>query len=1105
MAHISQVKLDNNIKYATDSSAYCETAGGTAAKVASCPGYALRGGNWIQVILTTANTANSALTLNINGTGAKPIYINGKASGSGNTTLPSGSYHVRYDGANYQFRTDGVLPGSATDISYDENSLIKDTDPYLYRQTPTPTKNFFLEQNLIGASVAWNQLVEDNAPSATINGVTFTNNNGIWTLNGTASAQTVQNVQLNFNESLLANHVYIFIANNSDVSKNVNISDSYNGQVSGIKTYKIIKKDSWIRFYLSILVGTNVELTNFKVYPQVIDLTQAFGTQIADYIYSLEQATAGSGIAWLKSYGFLTKDYYAYDSGSLQSVNVSGRKVVGFNQWDEEWENGRINANTGEDISGNGLRCKNKISVLPSTAYYMISGIYGDSTGCLFIYYDSNENCISYDNKYSANNIFNFTTPPNAHYVRFNRQTSTAVTTYNNDICINISDASKNGTYEPYTTHIYPTSPIDLRGLFKLSNGNLVADGDMYSADGGVKRKYGIVDLGQQTWYYKESGTSVAPYFYFDCTSLGIKYMGVFGTTAHNIRCVKYVTVERSTTNFVDKTMCADGGGNAVTQIQIKDSSFNGDATAFKTAMNGVYLIYELATPTSDSAIPYQNPQLGGVTEEWIDSAVASSERDVAIPVGGERYYMTMTQAMHNFSAVSYTLGTDSNNITLTTEKEVQSIVAPYAESSDKVKQTATTTDNDYRILFSGTADNVTRSDGVGKNNSLLYNPNKSAVTLGDRASNSDTGNFSFAIGHTVEASGGSSFAQGVNVVASGNVSFAQGSNVTASGELSHAIGAGSVASGAVSFAQGSGATASGNYSHAEGTNTEASNDNTHAEGYYTLASGAVSHAEGSNTVASGNISHAEGIGTIAQRALNHVFGRYNIADTSGSSTIGYGTYIEIVGNGINDTTGRSNARTLDWNGNETLAGNLVLSGTTSDITLTGSNNTWDGTNTSLKAAIAATGQGGGNVTQTASDSEIDYYELLFSSTADNTTRTESTRKAQSLLYSPSSKELRITNSDNSSITKITNGTLEVKYAGSTNTPARVELSLSSAVSIGDGFTGTVQLNDTTGKLMMIGSKNILLLGTGNTWDGTNTSLKDAITALSNRITALGG
>ncbi|MBO7697088.1 MAG: hypothetical protein J6Y28_04905 [Acholeplasmatales bacterium] len=46
------------------------------------------------------------------------------------------------------------------------------------------------------------------------------------------------------------------------------------------------------------------------------------------------------------------------------------------------------------------------------------------------------------------------------------------------------------------------------------------------------------------------------------------------------------------------------------------------------------------------------------------------------------------------------------------------------------------------------------------------------------------------------------------------------------------------------------------------------------------------------------------------------VFGEYNIQDNSSADISNRGTYIEIVGKGT-ASNARSNARTLDWNGNE--------------------------------------------------------------------------------------------------------------------------------------------------------------------------------------------
>ena len=75
-----------------------------------------------------------------------------------------------------------------------------------------------------------------------------------------------------------------------------------------------------------------------------------------------------------------------------------------------------------------------------------------------------------------------------------------------------------------------------------------------------------------------------------------------------------------------------------------------------------------------------------------------------------------------------------------------------------------------------------------------------------------------------------------------------------------------------------------------------------------------------------GTNSVAEGTETIAQRKSQLVFGEYNQADTGGSGATSRGTYVEIVGKGTADNA-RSNARTLDWSGNEVLAGGLKING----------------------------------------------------------------------------------------------------------------------------------------------------------------------------------
>jgi len=155
---------------------------------------------------------------------------------------------------------------------------------------------------------------------------------------------------------------------------------------------------------------------------------------------------------------------------------------------------------------------------------------------------------------------------------------------------------------------------------------------------------------------------------------------------------------------------------------------------------------------------------------------------------------------------------------------------------------------------------------------------------------------------------GGCSATFGLGNIASGSAAFATGRGNTASGENSHAEGDGNVASGMTSHAEGADCTAAEQSAHAEGEMTSATGLACHAEGYGTTASGIATHAGGEGTIASGN----------GQTAI----GKYNVADSEKAV---------IVGNG-SGANSRSNAMTLDFNGNETLAGDIFLQGGSFDV-----------------------------------------------------------------------------------------------------------------------------------------------------------------------------
>ena len=114
-----------------------------------------------------------------------------------------------------------------------------------------------------------------------------------------------------------------------------------------------------------------------------------------------------------------------------------------------------------------------------------------------------------------------------------------------------------------------------------------------------------------------------------------------------------------------------------------------------------------------------------------------------------------------------------------------------------------------------------------------------------------------------------------------------------------------------------------GQYSVALGFDNTASGNYSFAEGHLSIASGLSSHAEGTMTEANGLSAHAEGEGTIANGANQHVQGKYNLGDSTVTADNVYGTYAHIVGNGNQEV--RSNAYTLDWNGNGWFAGTISI------------------------------------------------------------------------------------------------------------------------------------------------------------------------------------
>ena len=309
-------------------------------------------------------------------------------------------------------------------------------------------------------------------------------------------------------------------------------------------------------------------------------------------------------------------DNYAYNAGEVLPFAAEKLVTTGFNQWDEEWELGKISASNGQDLPINSaIRTKGYIPIFPNTAYYVRSS---SVLSCYRRFYDADKNYLGESTIIETNTNAEFTTPVGAYYMRFYMAESYG-TTYKNDICINLSwSGYRNGEYEPYEKHelvVDPANWEDANGdkIFPYGGMHGVGTARDFATpdnDGFIRkgtRVFGRVDLGSVNWVYDDNNN----FFYA---------AGIIGAKA---RCqgicsrYQYHQITSSlASNLGNKEVCIYEAG----VVYAKDTNAGTDAAAFKAAMNGVYLYHELTTPVETElaepvAASYYANDFG--TEEW--------------------------------------------------------------------------------------------------------------------------------------------------------------------------------------------------------------------------------------------------------------------------------------------------------------------------------------------------------------------------------------------------------------------------------------------------------------------------------------------------------
>ena len=238
-----------------------------------------------------------------------------------------------------------------------------------------------------------------------------------------------------------------------------------------------------------------------------------------------------------------------------------------------------------------------------------------------------------------------FTTPQNAHFMRFVSWTYQA---YGNDITVSLYYSGESGydQYYPYTV----LAEVDT-GSEVLRSAGAIADEK--TPDGTITRRVGVVDLGTLSWNYSSSAGQ--EFFYTSITGAKSKAWG----TLSNAACPPYMQAAYDDVNGQNGMFGINPAGNT---FKACNTSYS-DAATFKTAMSGVYLYYELATPTTEQGTAFAE----NIPCDDFGSMYWTQTK--GIPQGNEIFYPTdLKGALDSIvAALPSAIGTYTLHATVTT------------------------------------------------------------------------------------------------------------------------------------------------------------------------------------------------------------------------------------------------------------------------------------------------------------------------------------------------------------------------------------------------------------------------------------------------------
>ena len=438
-------------------------------------------------------------------------------------------------------------------------------------------------EKIMGQSIVWNQLISQYG-SSTENGVTYTkNSDGSYTLNGTASDTSIKYISTVVN---LAGHKSLYgFANIPSAIEGVILRDQY--ILVSTSTLSIRQWNGNVS--MAIVVSNGTTLNNVTVLPINIDLTKLFGA-----------GNEPTSVTDPRIKAILSELDPTYNAGDIKSSIIKAVRSRGFNLWDEQWELGAYNIGTGEKSAiTTAIRSENATRIIGGETYCILN----PTADAAVLFYDASGNYLGLDTVFLAStSVATFEAPRGAAFMRF----TISGTTYQNNVCVNVSNVALNGTYKPHVAD--QLVDLEALGLTEAqrtlrSAGTVRDDLSLIEQPDGtynlVKNTLiGLLDMGDKNWIYSAGDHSA---MYSIGAPSGIKKPSGGGAVANAI-CSKYTVVSGNTRYLHQVDGCvavnADNG-----ELEVYSSTMGTDAAAFKAAVSGVPFYYELDTPTSETLL----------------------------------------------------------------------------------------------------------------------------------------------------------------------------------------------------------------------------------------------------------------------------------------------------------------------------------------------------------------------------------------------------------------------------------------------------------------------------------------------------------------------